>query len=60
MTTAAQMNAARKAIKNAVKSGSDRSAAHKIAIETLSACGMKDCIVSEMATKALLDVVCGI
>ena len=54
------MNAARKAIKNAVKNGSDRSAAHKIAIETLSACGMKDCIVSEMATKALLDVVCGI
>lgn len=59
MTTAAQMNAARKAVRNAVKSGLDRSAAHKAAIETLIACGMKECIVTEMATKALIDVVCG-
>lgn len=60
MTTAAQMNAARKAVKNAVKNGLDRSASHRVAVETLIACGMKECIVSEMATKAMLDVVCGI
>lgn len=59
MTTAAQMTAARKAVRNAIKAGLDQSAAHKMAIETLVACGMKDCIVSEMATKALIDVVCG-
>jgi len=59
MTTAAQMTAARKAIRNAIKTGCDQSAAHKIAIETLIGCGMKECIVSEMATKAMIDVVCG-
>ena len=60
MTTAQQMNAARKAVRTSVKNGLDRSASHRIAIETLTSCGMQECIVSEMAMKAMLDVICGI
>ncbi len=59
MTNAQQMNAARKAVKASVKNGDDRSATSKVAIETLLACGMPLVIVNEMATKAMLDVICG-
>ena len=60
MTAAQQMNAARKAVRQAIKDGCDRSGAHRYAVESLLANGMQECIVAEMATKAMLDVICGI
>ena len=60
MTTAQQMNAARKAVRQAIKDGCDRTGAHRYAVESLLANGMEPCIVNEMGMKAMLDVVCGI
>jgi hypothetical protein len=59
MTTTQQMNAARKAVKNEIKSNQDLSHLHQVAIDSLIENGMKACIVTEMAQSAMLDVVCG-
>ena len=60
MTAAKQMNAARKAVRNAAKTNKDISHLHGIAIEVLSGLGMNQHIVTKMAMSAMLDVVCGI
>jgi hypothetical protein len=59
MTTAQQMNAARKSVKNAMKSNQDRTHLHQVAIDSLVANGMNACVVTEMAQSAMLDVICG-
>lgn len=57
-TAAQQMTAARKAIKAAISTnGKDTSYLHRVSIDTLTAAGMKECIVQEMAWQAVLDVV---
>jgi hypothetical protein len=59
MSTAQQMNQARKSVRNAMAvRGKDTSHLHSIAMQSLSASGMKECIVNEMGFKAVMDVIC--
>lgn len=59
MTTRQQMTQARKEVRIALKlRGKDTSYLHRVAMESLAANGMKECIVTEMAQHAMLDVIC--
>lgn len=58
MTTRQQMNQARNAVKVAMNiRGKDTSHLHAVAMKSLREAGMKDCIVTEMAQHAMLDVI---
>jgi hypothetical protein len=61
MTTAQQMNTARKAVRTCAKEfGRDFSRCHRVAIDSLIANGMADNIATEMGWNAVKDALLGI